>query len=185
MENKTETKQEEIPNDHIWISKREFKNLINEMYTNGLERPMMLLDVGCKDDKLRNFFAEMKIQWIGTDICPAENVIKSDMNETPFPDGMFNFIFASHSYEHTETPVKTLKEFQRISGPGAIIFMNTPYPTLTQLFGMDKGHINVLSEMQMEKMLYHSGLVPVKIYLVKPDENNADTWNMITIARSI
>lgn len=170
---------------HLDISRKEFEKMIKEVLPQGLPNPKMLLDVGCRDDENREFFKKLNIKWVGVDLVPKEHVIRADMNDLPFADGEFSFIFASHSFEHTENPVQTLREFKRVLCAGGVVFMNTPYPSLNQLFAMDKQHIFCLNKLQIERLFFHCGIIPLKTELYKEDERNEDTWQIITIGRVI
>ena len=107
------------------------------------------------------------------------------MNDLPLPNIFANFIYCCHAFEHTERPSDALREFKRVLKPGGILFMSTPYPTYTMHFVMDKQHINVLSEWQIAKLLHHTGIHPLKVYVVKFDEKNENTWSIITVGRVI
>ena len=172
-----------MKNDHLEISQQEFKKFMDK--NKIVSDSNALLDVGCKDMLNMKFITDLNLSWIGLDINGGEGLLKSPMEKTPFYDNSIAYIFCSHAFEHTERPVDTLKEFRRILLAGGILFMNTPYPTKKQIMTMDKEHLFCLNMTQIQKLLYHCKLIPVELYIVKPDENDENTWNIITIAQVI
>ncbi len=168
--------------NHLEVTKNEFKIFIKE---SNIRRPltqmMSVLDVGCRNNVNKQFFKDMNFVWTGVDINSEEEVIIGDMNNLPFHDASTHILFCSHTFEHTEHPVQTLKEFKRVIKPGGIIFLSTPYPSFDQIFSMDKTHINVLNEWQITKLFKYVGIEILKLKVVKPNENDDNTWNIITI----
>ena len=168
--------------DHQKTSKDEFmnffklKNIDISIYKNNI-----ILDVGCGTNNTKKFFEKLKMKWFGVDIIQSPDVIIGDMNNLPFPDIFAHVIYCSHAFEHSEHPVQTLKEFKRVVKPGGIIFISTPYPTFSQIFSMDKTHINVLNEWQISKLFKYVGIELLQLKVIKPDTDDANTWNIITI----
>jgi len=184
--NDVNTKKEKIIlTDHLEIAKGEFDKLISTIINEKVKIARKVLDVGCETIENKDYFMNYNIEWYGMDVIPKEDIIKGNMNNIPFSDNSFHFIFCSHAFEHTDNPIQTLKEFKRTLKAGGILFMTTPYPTLTQIFAMNKQHLFCLTQHQIEKLLYYCNLAPIELYIIKPNEDDQNTWNIITIARSL
>jgi len=170
---------------HLEVSRTEFKSFFDEMFPEGLKTIKSILDVGCSDVSNAEFFSKLNLRWNGIDINPAEFITTGDMNNIPFSNSRFNFLFCSHAFEHTTNPIQTLKEFHRVCGAGGVVFLNTPYPTPNQHFAMDKEHLFCLSQHHLERLFFHCNIFPIKTYIFKEDEKNEDRWHIITIGRVI
>lgn len=49
-----------------------------------------------------------------------------DICELPFPDGSYDFVFASHVLEHIKEDAKAIKEVRRILAPGGVAVLPVP-----------------------------------------------------------
>ena len=173
--------------NHLQVAQQEFLYLFNQINPKGISvNSKNVLDLGCRDTHNRDFFKSLNLQWTGSDINGGESVYKCSMEETPFPDNTFAYIFCSHALEHSLNPVKALQECKRIMQGGAIAFFVTPYPTENQLFSMDKQHLFVLNDLQLMRLFTFCGFYIYNCYIAKQKgESNEDNWNIITIAKVI
>ena len=57
---------------------------------------------------------------------PGQNVFCDGSNLGTLPDGQYDFILSCHNLEHLANPVKALKEWQRVSKPGAALVLVVP-----------------------------------------------------------
>lgn len=101
----------------------------------------MILDAGCGDGTGLKFLHEKGYKNLyGIDINPnkyflAKNhigddrVIDSDITNTPFEDGKFDFVWCSHVLEHSYDPIKSLTELCRICKKNGYVLIVIPYPT--------------------------------------------------------
>ena len=52
-----------------------------------------------------------------------------DLRNLPFPNGFFNFIYASHVLEHIDDDAKALSEIRRVLSPGGVAILPVPIVT--------------------------------------------------------
>ncbi|MCX6775883.1 MAG: class I SAM-dependent methyltransferase [Candidatus Micrarchaeota archaeon] len=91
---------------------------------------MKILDLGCGKNKGYLYPEGWEGEVIGVDIDPHSQAdVVWDLEKFPYPfeDNEFDRIFARHSIEHLEDTVSTLKEIHRITRPGGIVHIETPY----------------------------------------------------------
>ena len=142
-----------------------------------------ILDVGCCNNKFKNRIEKMGIHWVGMDIKQEKDVsLKGKMEDIPLHDGIITCILCSHVFEHTVDPIKTLSEFKRVLKSNGLLFIVCPYPTQTQIFGMDKTHWFVFNPDQLLALLQKCGFVVMRNELIK-DSDGFD--NIITVALSV
>ncbi len=177
--------QEPLSNNHRKVAADQFLKFFEKNGGIDILKNNIVIDVGCGDNKTKEFFEKIDMQWYGMDIKQSENLIIGDMNNMPFSDRFAHIIYCVHAYEHTEHPVQALKEFKRVLKPGGVIFLSTPYPTFGQIFGMDKTHINVLNEWQLTKLFKYTGIEIIKLVTIKPDLDNPSTWSIITVGNVV
>lgn len=168
---------------HLEDTYNAFANTVKIDKTAG--RPY-LLDIGCRNSSIKKLFEDLGYDYIGVDINPlVPGIIKCDMHCTPFSDESFDVVFCSHTFEHTETPLKALKEFSRVSKCGGIIFISTPAYSDYQIFKCDKTHIFVPTSMQMKRFIELAGLRFIKTFYVKHEGCDDRFASLITIAEVI
>jgi len=153
--------------DHLRDACRIFEKLVNP---NEFPDKRLVLDVGCCDATLRDFFISKGFSWVGVDKDPKTlNVMKASMEDMPFPDSSFDVVFSSHALEHTETPIAALREMCRVAKPGGLLFIVTPICCDYHLFKCDKSHLLVPTKDQMRRLFEYIGVQPMHV-----DEWNAE-----------
>lgn len=140
-----------------------------------------VLDVGCRDNSLKKIFEDKGYKWIGCDIVSNKDVDVCKMEELPYRAKRFDLIFVCHAFEHTEKPVETLREFKRVLSEDGKLFISTPIHCKHQILDADEDHINVITKMQMERLLRYVGLKKEKIWIEKNSPDVDKSNSMITV----
>lgn len=144
---------------HIACTLKAFARISHFLPTN-----FKVLDVGCGYGLLKKVFEYNGCEWHGLDIEPAftgrPNITLAPMWQTPYADNTFDIVFVCHSFEHSEYPLQSLKEFIRICKHNGYIFMSTPVYCTRQLFKREDGHedadhIFVLTNEQLIKLFHY------------------------------
>ena len=80
------------------------------------------LNLGCGSDIREDYINLDCVKQNGVDVV-------YDINKYPWPfkDNTFEKVFCSHTLEHVENLIKTMKEIWRISKPNAIIEIRVPH----------------------------------------------------------
>lgn len=171
--------------DHLRSVCRVFKQKLGSV--DSSKAPISLLDVGCRDNKLSNFFQTLGYNYVGIDANPVGGggILKGKMEDMPFNDESFNIIFSSHTLEHSENQVQALKEMKRVLKLGGVLFLATPMPCDYQIFNCDKTHVLVPTDKQMRRLLEYVGF---KVFSVEywATEGEEDRFtNLISIAMAV
>lgn len=145
---------------------------------------VFLLDAGARNLELKPTFNSMNYQYIAIDFKPDEPGVRAmDFNQLQFPDMRFDVVFCCHAFEHTENPVRTLREFWRVLKRGGKLFMATPNCVRRQILEEDVDHICVLNEMQIERLLKYTGFKTKMVKLMDNYPGLEDfQWSIITVA---
>ena len=119
-----------------------------------------VLEVGCAGGEFHHAFRPLGFEWYGIDIkgdlpfpSPDPNSYSTcDMQDLKyFKENEFTLVFACHSFEHIENPIKALKEFYRVLKDGGCIFISMPRFCEKQILKMDDDHISILHPWQTER----------------------------------
>jgi SAM-dependent methyltransferase len=166
---------------------KDHRELVLEEFQKNVDSKILgkttLLEIGANDGYMMGRLQALGWNYIGLDSDPKfDMIMKADMNNIPFCDNTVQLIFTSHTFEHTKDPFKTLIEFRRVLKGGGVLFMVTPYPCRRQIFEMDKTHYFVLNEMQIGRLLYLNGFIPVDIHINKNESEDEVDWHIVTIA---
>ena len=103
------------------------------------------------------------------------------MEELPYKTKRFELVFVCHSFEHTERPVEALREFQRVLSETGKLIISTPIHCKHQILDADEDHINVITKMQMERLLRYVGLKKEKIWIERNSPDDDKSNSMITV----
>lgn len=141
----------------------------------------LVLDVGCYDTSLKPFFERQGFEWIGCDRYKNDDVDECDMDDLPYVDDKFEVVFVCHSFEHTERPAETLREFKRVLKPGGTLFISTPVHCDHQIMGADIDHINVLTPQQMARFMTYTGFKLEDIWIEENESGDVKDNSMITV----
>jgi len=142
-----------------------------------------LLDIGCRNDKLKKNLENFGFVWTGQDlkegtgvdiVCPMEEMYNIE-SET------YDLIFCCHALEHCEDPINALKEFKRVLKPRGKVFIATPYPCMEQIIEGDKDHLFVLGPMNWDKLMIWVGFKNNKSVVDMGKEERQQDWNVITV----
>lgn len=91
-----------------------------------------LLDVGCREGEALRVFADRKIPRLcGLDITPEfleeaalyADTVEGDVENLPFPDVSFEWIFCSHTLEHARSLPAAWSELLRVASFGLFIVL--------------------------------------------------------------
>ena len=140
-----------------------------------------VLDVGCRDNSLKKIFENKGFKWTGCDLVSDKDVDQCKMEELPYKTKRFELVFVCHSFEHTERPVEALREFQRVLSETGKLIISTPIHCKHQILDADEDHINVITKMQMERLLRYVGLKKEKIWIVRNNPDEDKNNSMITV----
>ena len=124
--------------EHPWTPQKRALSLAS-LKTLGSPETVSILDYGCGDAKMVQFFHEEGYQIEGTDI--SEVVINKNIEEyphlsftvntpdnpAPYPDNSFDVIFSSEVIEHVYDVDFVFSEFNRMLRPGGQLLLTTPY----------------------------------------------------------
>jgi ubiquinone/menaquinone biosynthesis C-methylase UbiE len=128
-----------------------------------IEKPALILDVGCGTGILFDYVAGKAGVTVGLDISrkilfKAKNraknfgdthLVLADADNMPFKDDIFNHVFGMTLLQNMPKPVKTLKEIRRVARRDAVVVVT----------GLKK----VFSFEEFEELLLNAGFVIVDL----------------------
>jgi len=139
-----------------------------------------VLDVGCFDTKLKQYFQDKGFEWFGVDKNGGQDIKQGLMESIPFEDNSFDVVFCCHAFEHCERPIDALREFKRVVKVGGHIFIATPSVCEKQIIKGDADHIFVLHPIHMAKLLKYCDIKGVS-YDQTQNIPLVQDYNVITI----
>lgn len=147
--------------DHRNLTMLAFDKFVEE-HTDVGKR---VLDVGCGRMETKFELEKRGFIWLGMDKEPKDKeVVEGIMESLPWEPNNIDLVFSCHSFEHTEKPIQTLREFKRVCKPNGYIFISTPLPTRKLVLEMDEDHLFCLNAIQMERLLRYVGIEKVAIW---------------------
>lgn len=152
------------------------------------------LEIGHGQDReIRGVLEEFGLIYHGTDVYNGESNKSHTkqkgeeyhgypMEDLGFQDKSFDIVVVVHAFEHTEQPIASLREMKRVLKDGGRLLMVTPYPCKHQILDADEDHVNVLSDMQLLRLLRYvnfklAGSNTQRDWLQKEQD-----WNVFTVA---
>lgn len=123
-----------------------FSFLQRKVFIKNISRDDLVLDVGSGDkpfwraDVIVDKYPKDNKQRISGSIIfdKRKLFIKADVEDLPFKDKAFDFVFCSHLLEHVENPTKALAEITRVGKRGYIeapwAFLDSLEPLLSHLW---------------------------------------------------
>lgn len=142
-----------------------------------------LLDVGCRDDDLKEHFFKKDFNWHGCDKFKATNVDECVMEDLRYGDDFFDVVFVCHSFEHTERPAESLREFRRVLKPGGTLFISTPVHCKHQIINADPDHINVVTAEQMARFCTYTNFKLEDIWIEENESGFVKDNSLITVCK--
>jgi SAM-dependent methyltransferase len=170
--------------EHQWIPKKKSLSIASIKYL-GQPETLRVLDYGCGDAVMYQFFYEEGYQVEGIDI--SEVVIDNNKKKyphlnfsmttpdapAPFPDERFDAVFSSEVIEHIYDVTFLFSEFKRLLRPGGGLILTTPYHGLVKniviaLFYFESHykiksqHIRFFTKKSLTGLCREYGFTPVK-----------------------
>jgi len=142
-------------NDYDKFAEKRQQDLINGMKPSHrfVEKPMMksmmpnlkdkkILMLGCgtgEESKLLEAFGASTNLLVGIDLSsksieiakktyPNIEFVVADMNNLPFDDNSFDFVYSSLAIHYNETPEKTYNEVYRVLNPNGLFLFSVGHP---------------------------------------------------------
>lgn len=106
------------------------QHFINKYIDNSTY--ITVLDIGSRDinGNFKSLFQNKNCKYLGLDILSGPNV--DIVSKGPYDFGLvnqFDFVISGNCLEHVEAPWKWIKEVERVTKPGGIVCIITPFAT--------------------------------------------------------
>lgn len=125
----------------FWWSFRAF--LERKVFIKNINKNDLVLDVGSGDKPfwradviIDKYLNDNQQRNSGSVIFDSKKLfVKADVEDLPFKDKVFDFVFCSHLLEHVENPDKAIRELTRVSKrgyievPNVILDIFKPFPS--------------------------------------------------------
>jgi SAM-dependent methyltransferase len=93
---------------------------------DGLEVSKMRMLHFAPEPFFRRFFSSRFGRYETADLCMKGVDHHVDLQQLPFPDATYDFVFASHVLEHVPEDTKAIREIRRVMKPGGIAILPVP-----------------------------------------------------------
>lgn len=164
------------------------------------------LDLGCGGGFLTNALAQEGFQVSGIDLSASSlaiarsadasrsvKYIQANVNQIPFPDGVFDAVSALDLLEHVDHPEQVIQEATRALKPGGLFFFHTFNRNFLSWLVVIKGvewfvsntpkHMHVyrffITPSELREMCDKQGLSVEEIIGVRPDFKHGAFWKMV------
>lgn len=94
-----------------------------------LKEGMRILDNGCGRGEFLDAFSKLGLKAYGTDLsdyCDEAKVVDINMEDLPFEDDFFDFVFSKSVIEHVENTEHYMKEMRRVLKRGGMLILMVP-----------------------------------------------------------
>ncbi len=143
------------------------KNIIAEELKRECN-PTRVLDVGCSDNSLVNYFRGLGIEAVGLDIKRTSNIdILGDGESLSFKDNLFDLVTCIEVLEHLYNPENFIREARRVLVNGGFLYITTPTPLKDLIYRSFFAtqdvmeHVSVKSKNEWRRALESQGFKPV------------------------
>ncbi len=102
-------------------AEKEFQKFIHDLrITKKNLNKKKILDAGCGSGRLTRFISKYGAETYGVDIIPLPKdkkvkFIQADIQNLPFKNNFFDYIYSEGVLHHTENPKKAFKELARVN----------------------------------------------------------------------
>jgi SAM-dependent methyltransferase len=108
------------------LERHRVQHLVVTEILNDLDVSKMKMLHIAPEPFFRNFFASRFGGYETADLCMKGVDHRVNLQNTPFRDATYDFIFASHVLEHIPDDQKAIREIRRILKPGGIAILPVP-----------------------------------------------------------
>ncbi len=162
-----EKKDYNLPNDRMRMPSNELhqlmaKQFIDELLASSFNDFETILDVGCSDGYIVNYFNMHGKKAVGIDelIYPTDRlyieennleVFEMDMHWLDFNDNTFDAVWCRHTLEHSFAPLQVLAEIYRVLKKDGLLFVALPPPPQPPV--PYHGHFHQIPDYQLKYLL--------------------------------
>jgi len=148
-ERESDVYPEEPSEPHVTITRSTIEGLHRDGFIRSDQR---VLDVGCGQGIALDIFRRLGLQVVGItlgsdlEICRAKGfeVYQMDQNFMDFADDEFDLLWCRHILEHSVAPLFTLAEYQRVTKPDGLVYIEVPAPDTSAHHESNPNHYSVL-----------------------------------------
>ncbi|MBN2356941.1 class I SAM-dependent methyltransferase [candidate division KSB1 bacterium] len=108
------------------LERHRFQYLVMKNILSNIDTSALIMLHFAPEPFLKNFFFNRFGQYETADLCMKGVDHKVDLQELPFKDQSYDFIFASHILEHVLNDKKALYHIRRILKPNGIAILPVP-----------------------------------------------------------
>jgi ubiquinone/menaquinone biosynthesis C-methylase UbiE len=156
---------------------------------------MLVLDVGSGTDELDTARGNVCIDLCKRPQNAPQNFICSDAHYLPFKENAFDKICMYEVIEHVESPIRCLREINRVLKEGGTLELTTPNIfhwriLFRQIRGLpeilsDAGHISCWTEAEMKNLMLNSDFSVIQLKYTTLPEIVSPHQTMDRIARRV
>jgi SAM-dependent methyltransferase len=156
-------KKHQLPEDCLRMPSNELHQLLSKEFWQEIPKDFhTILDVGCSDGYMVNFFQESGKDAVGINdfLYPTDRlfideqkikVYEMDMHCMKFAEGSVDAVWCRHTLEHSFAPLQVLYEIHRVLKDKGYLFAVLPPPPEPQ--EMYEGHWHQIPEYQFKYLL--------------------------------
>lgn len=99
--------------------------VVRELFPGTVRRDMRMLHVA-PEPFFKEYFSHLFTHYETADLVEEDVDHRIDIQRIPFPDSVFDIVYASHVLEHVSNDLQALREISRILRPGGIAILPVP-----------------------------------------------------------